>query len=242
MTEHTGKAWEQILSVVYPRRCPVCFEIVMPKPARICPGCRGKLHYVGEPRCAKCGKALLRQEEEYCYDCKHHSRDFEKGISLFSYDSVSRALLAMKYHDHREFADFFGEELVRVYGRQINLWQPEALVPVPLHWLRKLGRGYNQAELLAKRIGDLTDIPVRTDLLKRVRYTSPQRKLGSSRRMENLTRAFQGDMGRKPMERVLLVDDIYTTGSTAQACTLALLRAGIKKVYVISVASGNNGS
>ena len=231
-------AGETAVGMLYPRRCPVCFEIIRPKGRLICPGCVKQLSYLQEPLCRHCGTPLEKEEAEYCLGCRTHPRDFAAGVSVFRYASVSRALLAMKYHDKREFADFFAWEIVRRHGKTILAWEPDALIPVPLHALRRLGRGYNQAELLARRIGKELGIPAETGVLRRVHYTSPQRKLTGAQRRKNLEHAFAAR--RTELRTVVLVDDIYTTGSTAQACTAALLRAGVERVYMVTAACGQS--
>lgn len=234
------QAKEAMLGLLYPRRCPVCFEIVAAKGKLVCPECRGKLRYLQEPLCKGCGAQLAKEEQEYCHNCRQHPKSFAAGISLFQYASVSRALLAFKYKDKREYADFFAWELAGKYGTAILQWKPDALIPVPLHPLRRLGRGYNQAEVLAKRLGALLGLPVRSDVLRRVRYTNPQKRLPDSQRRANLQAAFHASPA--DLQTVVLIDDIYTTGSTAEACTRALRSAGIKTVYVVTVAGGQNGS
>ena len=115
----------------------------------------------------------------------------------------------------------------------------QALVPVPIHKRRYITRGYNQAELIARALSEETGIPVRTDMIIRTENTKPQKDLDDLAREENLVRAFApGRMNSVVPECVCIVDDIYTTGSTIEACTNVVMAAGVKRVYYVSVAIG----
>ena len=120
----------------------------------------------------------------------------------------------------------------------IRAWKPDALVPVPVHYTRKRERGYNQAEVLAKVIGGKMGIPVEGRLVRRVRKTLPQKLLGDRERQNNLKRAFKIDRNDVKLKTVIIIDDIYTTGSTVDACAAVLKCAGVKKVYFITAAIG----
>ena len=135
----------------------------------------------------------------------------------------------------REYLDFYAEaaaEKLRQYENREE-WQFDGLVPVPVHPARKRKRGFNQAEILAKRMGERLEMPVCPEFLYRIRNTEPLKELNPDERLRNLQQAFQADaeaIRASGVQNVLLVDDIYTTGSTAEACTRALLSAGIEKV------------
>jgi len=206
--------------------------------------CRGKLIPVREPKCLRCGKPLTEREEEYCYDCSSKPFSYRQGFSLWVYNrTASQMMSAFKYKGRQEYAACFGEEFVRRYERELRRIRPQALIPVPVHSSKKRLRGYNQAELLAREISRRTGIPVITDLLIRSRKTEPQKNLNDRERLLNLLQAFSIDKERAKKysgcRKILLVDDIYTTGSTMEACTKALLAAGMTEVYCASVCIGN---
>ena len=101
-----------ILDLLFPRRCPVCGQIVMPKGSLICPGCVKKLSWVRGPVCKCCGKEIISGTMEYCPDCAAHPRSFSHGMALFNYNEISAPSLAMvKYHDRRDYLDFYAEPL-----------------------------------------------------------------------------------------------------------------------------------
>ena len=233
---------EAALGVVYPRRCPVCREIAEPVGEMICPECRKKLSYIQGPVCFRCGKPLAAETKEYCADCGRKKRSFTQGTALLRYQTkdglTRRILMELKYGNRREYADALAEEMALRQGEKIRRWQVQALVPVPVHPSRKRERGYNQAELLAKKLGERLEVPV-SRCLNRRKKTMPQKELNERQRFENLLEAFEPSEEAKKWKRVALVDDIYTTGSTAEACTRALRKAGIEKVFLINAAIGS---
>ncbi|MEG0565580.1 MAG: phosphoribosyltransferase family protein, partial [Hungatella sp.] len=114
----------------------------------------------------------------------------------------------------------------------------DALVPVPIHASRRRRRGFNQAELLAYGIGGKLGIAVYPEMLIRDKKTMPQKKLNPQERLLNLEQAFAAGVADPAVESVILVDDIYTTGSTIEACTRTLRKMGIKKVYFLTICIG----
>ena len=248
---------EALLSFLYPPRCPVCEK---PLPAqslslrrlreqggdrpsaagRIHPACLARLRRVGGSYCLKCGKALSGPDQEYCYDCRHEIRSFEGGRGLWVYDEVSSGMIfAYKYRRKREYAPFIADSLYEAFGEWIRQIRPQALVPVPISARKRRLRGFNQAALLADLLSMRTGIPAKEEVLSRVRSTAPQKELSRQARRENLSRAFTADAGAlEGISRVLLIDDIYTTGSTAQFCTQKLLQAGARHVWVLTACIG----
>lgn len=234
---------EWMIGLLFPRRCPVCDQIVIPKGELICPECRKQLSYVSGSVCMRCGKELLEPDGEYCMGCKKHRRTFEKGAALLNYNEVSaHSMVQIKYKNKREYLDFYSAEIVHRLGRQIAFMRADALIPVPVHPSRKRIRGYNQAEELAKRLSNHTGIPVFAELLVRSKKTMPQKELTPALRLKNLEQAFSVKEGAvwKELESVILVDDIYTTGSTIEACARALKRAGIGHIFFVSICIGGD--
>ncbi len=233
-----------LLDILYPVRCPVCEEIVLPRGQRICRSCREKLVYIEEPRCKRCGKPIEYEEQEYCSDCRRKNFHYDGGYAVWVYNEAMRASVAgFKYRGRKEYAVFYIQEIARLYGETIRRLSPEAIVPVPIHRSKYLERGYNQADILAKGIGRELQLPVYSKLLVRHKKTLPQKKLSDKERLKNLTEAFQINKRESSkqlsrLDRVLLVDDIYTTGSTVEACTNVLKSNGVKEVYFIVLCIG----
>ena len=232
--------WNQFpraaLDALYPRRCPVCGEIVTPKGGLICPSCLLRLSPVKSPVCQKCGKEVWSEEIEYCPDCVKHRRSFARGMALFNYtEEAARSMAAVKYKNKREYLDFYGAVLAARYENQIRRMQVDVLVPVPVHPSRKRARGFNQAEVLAVCLGKRLGIPVGSGMLIRDKKTKPQKELSAADRLKNLSGAFRAGTIPEGIKTVLLVDDIYTTGSTVEACARALRSAGVSRVYFVVI-------
>lgn len=239
-TEYMSEAekyWKKCLDMVFPARCPIC-DRPAPVPELICPACRKKPVTVKAPRCLKCGKHMEDEREEYCKGCRTGVHWFEQGRGLFLYSSVAVSIYRFKYAGRQEYACFYAEQIVKELGKTIRTWHADALVPVPIHYTRKRERGYNQAEVLAREIGKRMGIPVAANLLKRVRKTLPQKLLDSKERQNNLKKAFKIKRNDVKLKRVIIVDDIYTTGSTIDACAAELKSAAVEKVYFIAAAIG----
>lgn len=187
----------------------------------------------------RCGKPVTEKETEYCSDCAHTYHYYDRGVSLWLHRKpVSTSIYRFKYQNQRVFGSCYAQEIVRGCGAAIRKWEPDMIVPVPLHPARKRKRGYNQAEILAREIGGLTGIPVEAGILERVRDTAPQKALSHSKRRKNLQGAFAV---RKRLEhggKILLIDDIYTTGNTISSAAKVLKEAGAGKVYFLTISIG----
>lgn len=234
--------------MVYPDTCSFCGKILptttLPQKQItkdfICNQCRESLPYIQGPRCFRCGKPLRYHEREFCYDCgqRHFSYDQGKAVWLHK-GAVSKSIYDFKYHNKRIYAKTYGEELIRLYQHTIEMWRVDCIIPVPLHPRRQRRRGYNQAEVLAHYLGEALKLPVETKIVKRKRYTNPQKLLGHRERHNNLKNAFFVDSKYlQGMKNILVIDDIYTTGATIDGIAKTLKKAGIKKVYFLTISIG----
>lgn len=200
--------------------------------------------YIDAPSCMKCGKPLFDSNEELCHDCRKQHFHYERGYAIWLYEGkIKETLYQYKYQGKREYVYFYVEELLARLSKQIIRIQPDALVPIPIHKSKKHMRGYNQAELLAIEAGKALGIPVLRDLLYRDKRTLPQKNLNNKERIRNLREAFSINKTliesyTKKLNVILLVDDIYTTGSTIEACTRILLANGVNKVYFVTLCIG----
>lgn len=229
-----------ILDILYPPRCPVCHGILRGKDS-VCKPCKGKLHYIKEPRCKKCGKEIEKQEQEYCRDCMRFPHSFDKGAAVFAYDEVMRRSITMfKYHNRREYAKFYAKEMYIQCGHFLKMCMPDVLIPVPVHQMKKRQRGFNQAELVAKELGRILNIPVDTNYLIRRSNTMPQKELNRQQRKENLKKAFAIKQNQKVYQRILLIDDIYTTGATIDAISELLKKNQAVNVFFLTICVGRN--
>ncbi len=231
---------EKSCAILYPRRCPVCMQIATPRGSLVHRECTKKLLYIREPACKRCGRQIARMEKEYCSECAKKEFHYTRGYAVWQYEAnIQHSLSEFKYHSRKEFADFYAAEAVRLYGDKIKYEKPEVLIPVPVHRTRRAERGFNQAELLAKKMGQMLEIPVDAHFLLRTKHTGRLKDLNRRERAKMLKDAFTVDPSRKvSYHSVMLVDDIYTTGSTVDSCAAVLLRAGAQKVTVFSMAVG----
>lgn len=228
----------RVLDILYPPACPFCGEVQKPGTG-ICGSCKESLPMIREPRCMKCGKPLSREEQEYCRDCGKRNYAFEQGRSLWLHvPPVSKAIYQFKFHNKRYYAEIFARELAHEYEGWIRDRGIEELIPVPLHPSRRRMRGYNQAELLAKELSKELQIPAAKNVVFRVRRTKPQKQLDDRGREQNLQGAFGISRQWKAPASVLVVDDIYTTGSTIHKISKLLIRAGVEKVYFLTISIG----
>lgn len=236
---------EKILDIVFPPRCALCDRVMPPGAGFVCEECRAKLSYVKEPRCLKCGKTIASYEDEYCMDCSRRTRSYIKGFPVFNYvPPVSESIMALKYGRRQEYAKFFGNAIAERFGDDFKKLGIEALVSVPIYKKKYATRGYNQAELIAMEVEKYTGIKNYHNLLVREEETPPQKELTDEEREKNMAGAFaigkayeNGKSGKIP-GKILLVDDIYTSGATIESCTRVLHNTGVKDVYYTSVAVG----
>lgn len=257
---------EKLLGILYPRVCPVCGKIVKPDltelkpltrgesfPQRnpyICPDCARKLKYcAGYARCMKCSRPLHDTEAELCPECVRTERAFDSGLSALVHDEAAgRIMYDLKYSGLRCNAEFAAFEMMKALdhagGADSPFLEAEALVPVPLHKRREFDRGYNQAQLLADELSFLISlsygktIPVDGEYLERIAQTPRLKSLGGSERAAGITGAFRVREGIRRYRKVLLVDDIFTTGATLNECAKTLRQAGSSVIYFITATIG----
>lgn len=223
--------------MLYPARCPVCDGVLLPG-EEICEECIPRLRYVTEPRCCKCGKPLQSEEAEYCYDCMRGNHIYDSGLALYEYESIKDSLYRFKYKGRCEYAGFYGREIAGRLGDRIAGWHPDALLPVPMYKRKERMRGYNQAGLLADAVGAALHIPVRQDLMIRQRQTVPMKELDPVRRQINLKKAFIIGQFDVKLKCIIIIDDIYTTGSTMDEMAKVLRTAGVSRIHFLTLAIG----
>jgi ComF family protein len=226
-----------LVDVVLPARCLACGQIVEEHDA-LCGHCWSGIMFFAPPWCTSCGLPFPHPmgEDAVCADCARERRAWNRARSAMRYDKNTRGLvLSLKHADHTHLAGAFGRWMLRA-GDEV-LRDAELLVPVPLHWTRLFHRRYNQAALLAKAVSAAGGPPVAVDCLVRRRRTPSQGHLGVLARERNVRGAFAV---RRPgivaNRRIVMVDDVMTTGSTVDECARVLKRAGAASVGVLTLA------
>lgn len=230
--------WGIVVDLVFPKRCPICDKPVKPMGSLICDGCFTWIRFVRGPRCYKCGKPLSDNTKEYCEDCTRHTHEYISGRAVFEYKSVSDAIYRFKYKNRQEYAEFFGNTMAKELGDWLIGIHAQALVPVPIHKSKLKTRGYNQAELIAKALSKRTGIPVRSNLIIRSKKTNPLKDLRPVERNNNLRGAFKIVPSGVKLETIVIIDDIYTTGSTIDAVAKVFKASGVSNIYFATLAIG----
>ena len=228
------------LDLLLPPRCLAC-GIEVAGQARLCAACWRGLVFIGPPQCRSCGYPLPHASPEapLCGACAAAPPPYERARAALRYDDGSRRLiLAFKHADRTDIGPLLGQWLASA-GAGLLADAP-VVVPVPLHRWRLLRRGYNQAALLAREVARSARLRLVPDLLVRVKATPSQQGLGARARLENIgERAFRVHPWHRRQltgRRVLLIDDVLTTGATVGACTRALLRDGAVAVDILTLA------
>lgn len=226
-----------LLDLIFPRRCPVCHEAALP-PYHICPACRARLPFIETKRCEKCGKPVPGTDR-LCDDCRTRPHAFDRGLGLLVYDETMReAMSYLKYKGRKEYGEALGELLAEYTGDLAALWQPDVIVPIPLHPKKMNTRTYNQAAEIARPLSRAFGIPLAETMLRRKNETAAMKNLDVSDRLRNLEGAFGPGEGFVPARCALLVDDIYTTGATMDAAAMALREGGIREICFLTVCIG----
>jgi ComF family protein len=222
-----------LLDTVFPPNCARCGE-PSDEPCLLCPACHDAIPWLPETTCPKCSAALGPHASgpRACSDCNAIRFRFDSVIAAMQYDGVARDLVRrLKFGRHPPAATPLGVLLadrVAADGCQVDV-----LVPVPLRWMRRLTRGFNQSALIAGIIGRRLGVPVARSVLARARGSLPQARMNGADRRRLPSGAFRV---RRPAtirgRRVLLVDDVMTSGATAHRCAEALKAAGADRVFV----------
>ena len=238
ITSHLRRLLRFSRSLAFPDVCPACLAEYSDSPARVCRECRKMLPELPAPQCTRCG-AVVDGVLDVCAECQQTGpRPWEQGTSVFSYGGYVRELVhRFKYNGGTALTPFFARRMADAWLRTAAE-TPDLITPVPLHWMRRFQRGYNQAGLLATRIGRHLQIPVHT-VLTRTKRTRQQAQLDMNRRRQNVEKGFKPRTQEKIAgARILLVDDVFTTGATLAAAATALKKGGAERVSVLTLARG----
>ncbi|MDH7481700.1 MAG: ComF family protein [Armatimonadota bacterium] len=224
------------LDLIYPPKCVVCGEL---NPLSICQNCFSKFEPIPKPYCRRCGHTLVGSR---CRNCSGLKRSFAAGRAAGQYaGNLREAICRFKYNGMRMLAEPLSRYMHGYLETQADFrWrQADCIVPVPIHPIRRRLRGYNQSELLAEHLSRLTGKPLVSDALVRIIHTRPQVELGPEERRINVRNAFAvKKRGAIEGKTILLVDDVATTCSTVDECSITLLKAGACRVYFLCVAFG----
>lgn len=227
------KILDYIWDIFYPKSCIVCGtfgewvcgedeRLLVAHPLFECPKCRRG--QAGVEVCDACRSQAL--VIKLWVVTQYHSPIIESLIRLLKYHNLTDLVLEIK-------------KLFTSYRDQLQSWDVSVpLIPVPLYWRKKCERGFNQAELIARVAGEVFGNPVRVDLLERIQDHSAQARLSAQERHRNVVGGFKVKNVHNIPKRVILIDDVYTTGATMDACAQALKSVGVEEVWGLVIARG----
>jgi len=231
------------LDLFYPRFCLHCnINLNNSLEQYLCTGCKESITYVNENYCIKCGTILgpyiTSSATDGCFFCKGKNFHFDTITAIAHYDDIMKTLIhKYKYAGQKFLHKTFNELALQKTKTAGIADKTDVIIPVPLHWLRKLQRGFNQSELLARGLHRSYCKPLSINNLLRVRNTMSQTKLSKNKRQQNIHNAFYiRDPESIKGKRILLVDDVYTTGVTSEECANFLKKAGAQSVHIFVLA------
>lgn len=225
-----------LIKLLYPDKCPVCDKALPRINDGFCPGCKKNMQFLLPPLCEKCGRPA-KVGEKICSECSESRHFFDGGRCVFPYSYIQSSIYRFKYMKRPDYAKAFGKAVTEYAGEWLERLEPDALIPVPLYKKRLIQRGYNQAEELAKAISEETGIPCKASVAARIKNTVMQKYFDKKHRQINLKKAFLVRESVVKLDTVVIVDDIFTTGSTIDSLALELKDAGVKNVFFLALAA-----
>lgn len=237
-----NKIKEILNYIIFPSmpKCSICSKILLYDNHIFCDECINKLEWIkDENRCLVCGKELNYESSKICPSCENEENVFTKGYSLFRYDIYSKkAIRKIKYENHQELAINLGKLLFNKTKHLDFTNDIDVILPTPLHKNRFRIRGYNQAYLIAKGYNDLLNKPLSDDILTKETPTLDQIGLNKTQRAANLKGAFSVKHKEQIKDKkILLIDDVFTTGATINLLSEKLINSGAKEVYFLTICS-----
>ncbi len=235
------KIYHKACTVLFPSniKCLICGDDLKQKQdIEICDKCRLKLREITESECCtRCGSPIAGQGK-FCLNCQGGDVEFDIARSVFVYENEVKHLISgLKYNNKPYLSRTLSCFLAEKY-KSLG-WQADLIIPVPLSESRKKWRGYNQAALLAEGVSDIIGVPINTEALVKIKDTDTQASLTLAERRKNLKESFKVvDKYAVRGKKILLIDDVMTTGSTANACTHELKKAHADRVLVLTIAHG----
>ena len=225
------------IETLYPPTCPVC-RADTGASRSLCPSCWSEIAFLGHPGCQFCARPILGAQtgeaDLTCQDCLQTPPLWQRGAAVFRYEGIGRRLvLGLKHGDRMDIVPMLGDWLLRA-GQRL-LCDADLVVPVPMHWSRRLRRRCNQAAELARWLTRMAGRPYAPASLVRKRHTGTQGGKDRIARVDNLANAFTARHDLSG-QRILLVDDVLTTGATLNACARVCLAAGASAVDILVLA------
>ena len=240
----TIKGWLNAgLAFFYPEACQLCGEArAAPAEGFVCAECQSEVRFVQPPFCERCGRPFEGEITNTfeCANCRDSDLHFRCARSaVIARDKVLDVIHRYKYNRALWFEPFLAQLLIQQAKPELAKEKWDCIIPVPLHPAKQREREFNQAERLARRLGEATAIPVENCLLRRVVATRTQTQLSRQERIANVRNAFASAAATDLQgQRLVLIDDVFTTGATTSACARVLIGSGAREVCVWTLARG----
>jgi ComF family protein len=235
-----GTLCQGVLRFLYPSACWFCGKHITERVPLACDECVHELTHDAHPTCPRCSSTVGPHVflDRGCPACRSQPFAFHHAVRMGPYEGLLReAILRMKTTTGEDIAEVLGTLWAKQVARRLGDESFDYVVPVPLHWWRRWRRGFNQSEMIARCAAQELRLPCRSDVLRCIRRTGEQKRLSPTQRRENVRDAFRA--ARLPAgSRVLLVDDVMTTGATAHEAARALRGAGANRIVVAILAHG----
>lgn len=230
------KSTADCLEVFFPQVCVSCHQRITDQKLWLCGTCYDRLSYLLDQICPKCG---IPTEESVCPNCFENNYVFTRAVSVFLYEGAAKEMVhALKYQGLKGIGDWFGNQMFKYLQHEKSMTEVDYVTAVPLHRVRRRERGFNQSELIARALASRIDKPFTDKALIRQHYTESQTLLNRKKRRKNIIGAFKTGRLNPAGKSFLLVDDVFTTGSTVNESTKTLLKAGAAQVYVMTACHG----
>ncbi len=228
------------LNVLFPDRCAICGHISGSDGEVVCSRCKRLILPITGPVCNRCGRPIYNSNLKLCAECAKKEYIVLSGKAMFIYDKyMKRAVIGFKFGGNKSIGIFFAKLLLARYRGWLSEMEFDAVIPVPVHKKKLRFRGFNQAAVVAGVIADGIGVRMDEDILVRNKDTKPQKALDEEERFKNLQNSFCVERYSRIYNRVLIVDDIYTTGATIEGCGAALRKVGVSEIHFLSLCIGD---
>jgi ComF family protein len=224
------------INVCFPPVCLHCQERIIEQDMWLCGDCYDKLSFMPEQQCPKCGYPTQQEE---CSNCEENHYVFTQAKSVFMFDGPAKTLVhELKYKGYTGIAKWFANQMYKAVLSEMPLPDVEYITAIPLHRVKKRERGFNQSELIARALALKLKIPYTDNLIKRKINTESQTLLNKTTRKKNLKDAYKPGRLQPTGKSILIIDDVFTTGTTVNEAGKVLLTAGAKQIYVLTACHG----
>lgn len=230
------KAAEKAIEVLFPPVCLHCHDRISEQSMWLCGSCFERLSFIPQQHCPKCGYPILEAE---CSNCEENAFVFTQAKSVFLFDGPAKTLIhELKYTGFTGIAGWFANQMYKTVLAEMPLPEVHYVTAIPLHRVKKRERGFNQSELIARALAKQLKISYTDDLIKRKDNTLSQTLLDGRARRKNMRDAFRPGRLNPAGKSILIIDDVFTTGTTVNEAGKILLSGGAKSIYVLTACHG----